>query len=60
MAQKALPGPGSTSLHMARHSNPKYISLVKKIAIKSIPKKMFFSDIDYATLYIPLGTTQIS
>ena len=37
--QKALPGPGSTSLLLARHSNPKYMSLVKKITIKSILKK---------------------
>ena len=55
--QKFLPIPGSIGLHMARNSNPKYISLIKG---ETIAVKRVIIDIDYVTLYIPMGSAQIN
>ena len=56
--KKSLPVPGTIGLHMAQHSNPKYISLIKKENNHS--KKGRYFDIDYVTLYTAMCCTQIN
>ena len=56
--QKSLPVSGSMGLHMDRHYNSKYISLIKRGNNHS--KKGRYFNVYYVTLYIPMGSTQIS
>ena len=59
--QKSLPVPGSMGMYMSPHSNPKYISLIKNRKTKTITVKYGHCfDIDYVTVYIPMGSTLIS
>ena len=46
--KKSLPVTGSIGLHMARHANPKYISLIKKESNHNKKGRCF--DIEYINL----------